>query len=278
MDQAMSLKWVGSLPMGRYHNSNPLVKDLVYLIGLLAGLMLGPRAHSLCSSNPETLFAKALLNSDIYLCESETESEICTSNEKAQCRKVDLMSGFRLLSSSEKVLSSTQTPSAQRFLKSQSPKKMFLASYLSSMNFRGNYLIDQKLSLQVGRYPLASVSLEALNSKCMATIVQTAYKLHKYFPDYNFVVDSTIQNCENLNAGIRRLVAERDRVKRNLNQFHSPLHSVYLTSRTMFVQKELGSLGLHINVNRSGEIERRLINFEISAVPTDGPPLQLSGL
>lgn len=50
--------------------------------------------------------------------------------------------------------------------------------------------------------------VEALNSRCMTAIVQSAYRNQMVFAAEGIVLASHIQNCENLRAGFRRLIAE----------------------------------------------------------------------
>lgn len=123
-------------------------------------------------------------------------------------------------------------------------------------------------SIQTGKYAQITASRQALNSKCMTTIVQAAYKLHAAFPDYNFVIDSHIHNCQNLSDGIKHLLADVSRVKRNLDRFHTPLHSVFLSNRSGFNNQDLGKMGLYINVDRDGEIARVLINSDLALIST----------
>lgn len=137
-----------------------------------------------------------------------------------------------------------------------------------------------RLSVQTGRYGQVVLGKKALNGRCMSQIVKAAYTLHRHFPDYNFVIESHIQHCQNLQDGVRRLIAEKEVVKKNLKSFHSPLHSVFLTNRSRFNHYVLGEMGLHINVNQKDEIKRRLIDFEIAetAIPHQLKPRTVSRL
>ena len=204
----------------------------------------GVAAGAVCPTDPAELFRTNPGLSVVYECGGESESRLCDEPDAPQCRRVPIASGLKLLNS----------------IQSGLPQKKVLAAYLAAMNFSEPVHVRSLLSIQTGKYAQVNASRQALNAKCMTAIVQAAYKLHVVFPDYNFVVDSHIQNCENLKEGIKRLLADRTKVRRNLNQFHSPLHSVYLSNRTGFNQNELGKMGLYINVDQAGEIQRLLID------------------
>ncbi|MGE0762478.1 MAG: hypothetical protein AB7N80_04295 [Bdellovibrionales bacterium] len=235
-------------------------------------------ADGVCFADPEQLFKSQPKIAVVYECSSKTESKLCTSDVGSDCQRVHVEAGLERLNSSRYILGNKNSVAAQNLIKSQSPRKQVLGAYLSAMDYSEGIIVDPLLSIQTGPYPQVMVSPQALNSKCMTAIVQAAYKLHTFFQNYSFVVDSHIQSCQNLKDGIRQLIAQREKVQGNLNQFHSPLHSVFLTNRTRFVNKEIGQMGLHINVDREGEIRRRLIDFEVSAIPTDSPRTRLSGL
>ena len=235
-------------------------------------------SDGVCFQDPEQLFKTQSQIEIVYECGQAGESQLCKSAINDDCRKIRVQDGIERLSSSRYILGNKSTSAAQGLIKNQSPRKQLLAAYLSAMDYSEGIIIDPLLSIQTGQYPQVMVSPQALNSKCMATIVQAAYKLHTYFSNYSFVIDSHIQNCNNLRDGIKQIVAERERVKKNLDKFNSPLHSVFLSNQSRFVSRELGKMGLHINVDRSGEMRKRLIDFEISGIPNDGPKTSLTGL
>jgi hypothetical protein len=150
-----------------------------------------------------------------------------------------------------------------QYQKTKNANKAVIATYLALLGWKSTILFRDKFSIQTGPYPQLSLGPAALNTRCLITILSAAYRLHRVFHDYSFVVDSHIQNCQNLREGMRQIVADASRVKTNLASFDSPLHSVFFTNQTRFNHYVLGKMGLHINVNRNDEVRRRLIAFKI---------------
>lgn len=57
-----------------------------------------------------------------------------------------------------------------------------------------------------GSYPMDRREI-AINSKCLVTILYSVYRFHRDVPDNGFVIDSQVQNCHNLRAERKTLVA-----------------------------------------------------------------------
>ena len=98
---------------------------------------------------------------------------------------------------------------------------------------------------------------------CFEAILESAGILQLSFPKYNFVIDSSIKNCGQLVEDVYKLSQNRKLVQRNLDSFHSPLHSIYLTNQTKFNHYLMGHMGLYVNVNKSGEMSRRILELKI---------------
>lgn len=60
-----------------------------------------------------------------------------------------------------------------------------------------------------------TVQMEALNSRCMVAIVQSAYRNQMVFAAEGIVLASHVQNCENLRGGFRRLLATGSKLSRS---------------------------------------------------------------
>lgn len=212
---------------------------VLFVVAAFAG-----QAWAACPSNPKDLFESNPALAVVYECGGDAESKLCDQPIRPSCKRVSVDHGLKLLNS----------------VKGSTPQKKVLAAYMAAMHLADPALVRSQLTIQTGKYAQVTASLQALTSKCMTAIVQAAYKLHVVFPDYNFVINSQIQNCQNLRDGIKHMLADRKRVRRNLDRFHTPLHSVYLSNHSGFNRTELGKMGLHINVDQAGEIRRLLID------------------
>lgn len=225
-----------------------------------------------CTSSPTDFFRTNRNLTAIFICQSSDQFELCSArdaNRNKDCEEIRLNEAMQNLGNRAKILGSTSDAASRAFLKDQSIPKRVFASFWSLLKVKAQFFVKPNLEIQTGPYPQVSTSLEALNSKCMATIVQSAYRLHREFPNYTFVVNSHIQNCENLKEGVKQLIAEKSRVMKNVDHFNSPLHSIYLTNTTKFIDNEIGKMGLYVDVNRPREIQRRLIDFDVSGIIRD---------
>lgn len=243
-----------------------VVRDSLLLILLFASVSSG--AVETCNNDPERFLSLNSRAEHFYICDTKVGEEYCESPKSSQCEAVHFAETLDALNSRKNYFGPAQ--SVQNFAESRSIKKRVLASFLAAMNFSRRITIQPTLEIQTGKYSNVGASLEALNSRCMATIVQAAYKLHNRFPNYTFVIDSHIQNCNNLRDGVKRLIANQGLVEKNLSRIMNPLNSVFLTHQTKFVRGELGKMGLHINVDQDGEIERRLISWDVSSISNLG--------
>lgn len=237
--------------------------------------VMGETVGASCPDRPMDLFLQNPHIQTAYECGRAGEAKLCSEPTLKTCRPIQLKTAIARLDDP----GGSGRPLSEEWRRNLSPEKKVAAVYLSAVHFPAGIFESRELVVQTGPYGQLKVSSLALNSRCMATIVQAAYKLHSFFPNYNFVIDSQIHNCHNLRDGIKQLVAQRQLVKRNLDQFHSPLHSIFLTNRSGYEARQMGRMGLHVNVDQPSEIRRRLIDFKVPELSKQSLPLQArSGL
>lgn len=243
-------------------SSSYFVARLAFAADVTASLPSVTNKRISCTTEAEAFFKQNPQAKKIFICGPVTAEKFCLTKTDNSCLELDVPSTMKTVNSAQKWVDPGNKKMARTFRDDSGPRKKVLATYLARMKFNKSIFIRPTLSIQTGRYPLVSVSKQALNTKCMTAIVQAAYRLNSTFPDYNFVVDSHIHNCHNLREGIKELLVHQNRVRSNLKKFHSPLHSIYLTNETKYVSQELGKMGLYVNVDMDGEIRRRLIKFD----------------
>lgn len=198
----------------------------------------------------------------VYACQLATEKmKFCTSSSTG-CYKVNFSSAEKTLKDKLKSQSGYANRKALRFLKRASEKnKGVLLGYLDLMKWRKKIRVKTDFLVQTGPYGKIHITDKPTSVRCLKEIMHSAYLLETHFPEYSFQIDGDIKSCSNLKAGIVDLVTNKRRVKKNIAKFHSPMHTVYLTTQTKFNHFVVGKMGLYINVNRSNEIPKRLINF-----------------
>lgn len=207
-----------------------------------------------------------IIDSDnpVYACQLATDDmKFCTSSKRG-CYKVDFSSAEKNLRSKLKNQPGYANRKALRFLKRTSGKaKGVLLGYMDLMKWDKKVRVKTHFLVQTGPYGKVHITDKPTSVRCLTEIMHSAYLLETHFSEYSFQIDGDIRSCRNLKSGVEDLVNNKHRVKKNIAKFHSPMHTVYLTTQTKFNHFLVGKMGLYINVNRSNEIPKRLIKFRV---------------
>jgi hypothetical protein len=182
----------------------------------------------------------------------------------SQCKKIDFNSAEERLRDQIASKSGYAGRKAMRSLQRQDhPKKRALLAFIDLTEWRKPIRVKSEMVIQTGPYGKLELSDKPLDVKCLSEIMQAAYLLETHFSNVTFQIDGDIKECKNLKSGVEDLVKNKSRVKTNIAKFHSPMHTIYLTTQTKFNHFLIGKMGLYINVNRSNEIPHRLIEFRV---------------
>jgi hypothetical protein len=221
----------------------------------------GAWASGTCSSS----IKKMPLNGNVYACDADAEAmEFCSYKRASGCKKVDFSSAEDRLRDQ---ISSHSGYAGRKVLRSlqrqDNTKKRALLAFIDLVDWRKNIRVKSDFVIQTGPYGKLQLSEKIFDVRCLSEIMQAAYLLETHFPKISFEIDGGIKECKNLNSGVAQLIENKSRVKQNIAKFHSPMHTVFLTTQTKFNNFLMGKMGLYVNVNRSGEIPNRLIEFRV---------------
>lgn len=233
------------------------------ILGLIVLLAGAKSAHAGCSRAIDEVQSSG---KPVYACELASEDMEFCSSSRSGCYLLNFASAEKKLKSKIKSQSGYANRKALRFLKRASEKnKGVLLGYLDLMKWNKKIRVKTDFLVQTGPYGKIHITDKPTSVRCLREIMHSAYLLETHFPEYSFQIDGDIRSCRNLKSGVEDLVNSKSRVKRNIAKFHSPMHTVYLTTQTKFNHFLVGKMGLYINVNRSNEIPKRLIKFRVGA-------------
>lgn len=216
-----------------------------------------------CFKSPQK--AVGQFGEQVYACElATTDMQFC-GKKRSGCYKLDFRSAENNFRGKLKSQGGYAARKILRFLQRSSLKeKGTLLSYLDLMKWQKPIRLKAHLKVQTGPYGKIHLTDQPTQAKCLKEVLQAAYLLETHFPKITFQIDGTIQSCKNLRDGVDKLVANKPRVKKNIGTFITPMHTIFLTTRTKFNHYVLGKMGLYINVDRSKEIKKRLVELRVS--------------
>ncbi|MCB0365085.1 MAG: hypothetical protein H6624_10205 [Bdellovibrionaceae bacterium] len=204
-----------------------------------------------CQKSPEAFVSQGLSPDNLSVCwKNQTQLLFCDGEPVQKgfvCSRPSLPGQLRSMTTQEKIW-----PKKDRDL---------LAAY-SAILPTDRLKVGHEFSIQTGQYGHLSFD-PGKQSPCWKTILRSALSLHQNFPEITFVISDRIKNCKALKDGTALLVKRKDKVRKNLSGITTPLHSVFLTDTSKFNHYVMGQMGLYVNVNRRGEIAKRLIDFRI---------------
>ncbi|NQZ00104.1 MAG: hypothetical protein HRT45_05475 [Bdellovibrionales bacterium] len=149
------------------------------------------------------------------------------------------------------------------FHTAQTSKKEMVLDFYRRSGKGSKISVKAPLRFQTGPYKRLFLTDTLFRTKCLKELVWSAEQLNSHFPEFSFQLDGRIQNCKNLEKGVQRIIANKSKVRANVSRFHTPMHTIYLTNRTKFNHHQVGKMGLYVNVNKSREIQRRLVDFRV---------------
>lgn len=241
-------------------NSRPF---LIILISLILQLMTWRSQAAPQCYNPKKVRGLSTqdLNKVAYLCNSTTSTSYCTEKKPDQlCFKVSTEDDIKAW-----VKKDDQNPVFKKLKKDNGHRSLLLASYTDRVKFKKPLRLEKTAKIRTGKYSGISLGKNSLFPTCFEEMLFTAQQLQTELSQFNFEIDGRIQSCKALRDAAHLIITNKDKIKKNLNRIHSPLHTIYLTTVTKFNESDLGKMGLYVNVGRKNEIRNRLIDFKIKS-------------
>lgn len=205
-----------------------------------------------CDSNPALAWSQA--KRQIFRCGLNDESPLfCgSSDENPNCEKLDISGQMKKV---KKALNGSNSALNENQIR-------IVATFLELMDWDKQIVRGKdRFYLQTG--PYRQLQLGAKSTPCVFEIMQTAQLLQENFSEFSFYLDGRIRSCEHLRQGMKEILAAKDKVKKNISRFHTPMHTIYFTNQTKFNHDDVGHMGLYINIEKENEIQKRLILFEV---------------
>lgn len=229
------------------------------------GVSLGPVSAQAkaCYWSPKE--AVSQFGNKVYACNlASTEMRFC-GKKKSGCYSIKFQQAEKAIRKKLKSQGGYGARKVLRYLQRNSlGEKSTLLSYLDLMKWRKPIRLKPQFKVQTGPYGKIHLTDRPTRIKCLKELLHAAYLLETHFPKITFQVDGGIKSCRNLQRGVEKLVVNKSRVRKNIGAFITPMHTIFLTTRTKFNHFVLGKMGLYINVNRSREIKQRLIENRVS--------------
>ncbi|MCC7405897.1 MAG: hypothetical protein IT288_15990 [Bdellovibrionales bacterium] len=224
------------------------------LFGVVFFVALTPtraQDHGHCQSSPDSFVRHGLDQDNLSICLRDQRQLLFCDREPSErgvvCTRPGLSQQLRALTARSRTWSSQESALLSTY-----------AAGLASDQLK----VNRGFEIQTGRF--GHLSLDPHHkASCWKAILKSAYKLSQSFPTVTFVLSDRIKNCKALEKGTDLMIRRKERVLKNLASFSTPLHSVFLTDESKFNHYLMGHMGLYVNVNRRGEIAKRLIDFRI---------------